>query len=174
MGMTPSDEQAFDTFVRQRGDQLLRYAHLLTADRGEAEDVLQEALLRVARQWSKPLEAPEAYVRVAILNAVRDGARRRHLVPVPSEPSAEPDTRNGGDLSDALAARSRLEALLGALPPRQRATVVLRVIEGWTEAETAAALDCSVGTVKSNLARGLDKVRATMLADAGRKETTLR
>lgn len=173
MGMTPSEEQEFADFVRERGDRLLRYAHLLVADRAEAEDVLQVALMRVARHWSKPLDAPEAYVRTAILNAVRDRARRRHLVPVPAEPTEEL-SHSDGDHSDALEARSRLEALLGILPARQRATVVLRVIEGLSEAETAAALDCSVGTVKSNLARGLDKVRTVLAAEAGRKEMTRR
>lgn len=129
--------------------------------------------MRVARHWSKQAEAPEGYVRTAILNAVRDGARRRHLVAVPTEAS---DNRavSDADYSEALAARVRLERLLGHLPPRQRATVVLRVIEGLSEAETVAALDCSVGTVKSNLARGLDKLRAALAADSGHKEGTLR
>ena len=173
MGMTPSEEQEFAAFVRERGDRLLRYAHLLVADRAEAEDVVQVALMRVARHWSKQLDAPEAYVRTAILNAVRDGARRRHLVPVPAEPTDD-QSHSDGDHSEALAARSRLEGLLGVLPPRQRATVVLRVVEGLSEAETAAALDCSVGTVKSNLARGLDKVRVLLAAEAGHRERTSR
>jgi RNA polymerase sigma-70 factor (sigma-E family) len=173
MGMKPSEEQAFTAFVRQRGGQLLRYAHLLTGDRGEAEDVLQLALMRVARHWSRPLAAPEAYVRAAILNVVRDGVRRRHLVAVPTDVAADPAVPDD-DYSEALAARARLERLLGLLPPRQRATVVLRVIEGLSEAETAAALDCSVGTVKSNLARGLDKIRTALTADVPAKERTLR
>jgi RNA polymerase sigma-70 factor (sigma-E family) len=173
MGMTPSEEQAFTAFVRARGDQLLRYAHLLTADRAEAEDVLQVALMRVAGHWSKPLDAPEAYVRAAILNTIRDRARRRHLVPVPSD-AGDDRAAVGGDHSEALAARSRLEQLLGDLPPQQRATVVLRIIEGLSVAETAQALDCSEGTVKSNLARGLDKLRIALAPETGLKETTSR
>lgn len=173
MRMTPSEEQEFTAFVRERGDRLLRYAHLLVADRAEAEDVLQVALMGVARHWSKRLAAPEAYVRTAILNAVRDGARRRHLVPVPAEQTEE-RRDSDGDHCDALVARNRLERLLAPLPPRQRVTVVLRAIEGFSEAETAVALGCSVGTVKSNLARGLDKVRTMLAAEAGRKETTRR
>ena len=173
MGMTPSEEQAFTAFVRDRGDRLLRYAHLLTADRAEAEDVLQVALIRVAGHWSKPLDAPEAYVRAAILNTIRDRSRRRHLVPVPSD-AGDDRAVVDGDHSEALAARSRLEQLLGVLPPQQRATVVLRIIEGLSVAETAQALDCSEGTVKSNLARGLDKLRITLAPDSGLKETTSR
>ena len=65
---------------------------------------------------------------------------------------------------EAIAARARLDAILRSLPSRQRITVVLRVIEGLSEVETAEVMDCSPGTVKSNLARGLDKVRAAMPA----------
>lgn len=162
MAMTPTDEQAFAAFVRLRGDALLRYARLLVPDPAEAEDVLQVALMRVVKHWPKRLEAPEAYVRAAVLNIVKDRARRRHLVPVPTEAS----DRSGDDVDygEAIAAGVRLERLLESLPPRQRTTVVLRVIEGLSEAETAVAMDCSAGTVKSNLARGLDKVREVLVA----------
>jgi RNA polymerase sigma-70 factor (sigma-E family) len=173
MGMTPSEEQAFTAFVRDQGDGLLRYAHLLTADRVDAEDVLQVALTRVARHWSRPLDAPEAYTRAAILNIVRDRSRRRHLVPVPSI-AGDDRAVTGADHSEALAARTRVEELLGDLPPQQRVTVVLRIIEGLSVAETAQALGCSEGTVKSNLARGLDKLRHTLGAHDGMKEKTSR
>ena len=163
MAMTPTDEQAFAAFVRLRGDALLRYARLLVPDPAEAEDVLQVALMRVVRHWPKRLEAPEAYVRTAILNTVKDRARRRHLVPVPAE--ASDLSSDDVDYTEADAARARLERLLEPLPLRQRTTVVLRVIEGLSEAETAVAMDCSAGTVKSNLARGLDKVREVLVAE---------
>jgi RNA polymerase sigma factor (sigma-70 family) len=131
--------------------------------------VLQTALLRVLKHWPKRLEAPEAYVRTAILNVVRDRARRRHLVAVPEEAGdhAGPEP----DYAEAARTSARLERLLGSLPPRQRMTVVLRTIEGLSETETAEAMECSVGTVKSNLARGLDKVREALVAE---KEATPR
>ena len=162
-GMKLSDEQEFTAFVQDRGDALLRYARLLEPDPAAAEDVLQIALMRVLRHWPRRLNAPEAYARTAILNLVRDRARRRHLIAVPTEVGKDTAGDGPGPI-EGLLARERLERLLGSLPPRQRITVVLRVIEGLTEAETAEALECSAGTVKSNLARGLDKLRV-MLAD---------
>ncbi len=140
---------------------LLRFARRLIPDAGEAEDALQTALLRTTLHW--PKDDPEAYVRAALLNLAKDRARRRHLVAVPTQElldGVEVDV----DYADALAAQARLDAVLAALPPRQRITVVLRVLEGLSEAETAAAMGCSPGTVKSNLARGLDKARAALAA----------
>lgn len=173
-GMTETDHDEFTAFVRERGDALLRYARLLVADPAEAEDALQTALLRLLRHWPKKLDAPEAYTRAAILNIVRDGFRRRHLVAVPTEARHDRPAADS-HCDDALAAAERLGRLLAGLPPRQRATVVLRVIEGLSEAETAKALRCSAGTVKSNLARGLDKVRAALREEPSHdKEGALR
>jgi len=161
--VTPAQEQAFTEFVRANGDALLRYARLLVPDNAEAEDLLQTALLRLARHWPRDLSAPTAYLRAALVNLARDRARRRHLVPVPAEPDAGA-TADGSDHAEAIAARARLDAILGTLPIRQRITVVLRVIEGLSEAETAEVMGCAAGTVKSNLARGLEKVRAAIQA----------
>ncbi len=163
--MTPTDEAAFTEFVREHGDSLLRYARLLVPDPAEAEDLLQVALLRVVGHWSQQLRSPQAYTRGVLLNLVRDRARRRHLVPVPVPEPADPgrpDVDPGPDPAEAISARARLDQVLSGLPPRQRMTVVLRVLEGLSEAETAAALDCSPGTVKSNLSRGLANARAAL------------
>ena len=162
--MKASEELEFTAFVREHGDGLLRYARLLVPDAVEAEDLLQTALLRTSRRWSDGLDTPVAYVRATLVNLAKDGARRRHLVPHPVE-VVEPHRREpDSDMADAIAARERLDTLLAALPPKQRATVVLRVVEGLSEAETAQLLGCSPGTVKSNLARGLDKVREHLAA----------
>ncbi len=157
--VSPSEEQDFTEFVRVHGDQLLRFARLLVPDAAEAKDVLQIALLRLVRHWSRHLESPAAYVRAALVNLAKDRGRRSHLVPVPTE--ADPESLGAGsDHAEAIVARTHLDQILAGLPPRQRVTVVLRVIDGLSEAETAAVMGCSAGTVKSNLARGLDKVRA--------------
>jgi RNA polymerase sigma-70 factor (sigma-E family) len=159
-----SDEVEFTAFVREHGDGLLRFARLLVPDAVEAEDLLQTALLRLSRRWSSGLDAPVAYTRTTLVNLAKDGARRRHLVPHPVE-VVEPDRREpDSDMAEAIAARERLDTLLAALPPKQRATVVLRVVDGLSEAETAQMLGCSPGTVKSNLARGLDKIREHLAA----------
>lgn len=161
MGMNRAEEEDFTAFVHERGDRLLRFARLLVPDRAEAEDVLQAALLRLTRHWDKQLASPEAYVRTTLVNLAKDRGKRKHLVPSPSDHSQGPHP-SSPDLADGLVARAELDHLLKALPPRQRVTVVLRVLDGLSEAETAELLGCSVGAVKSNLSRGLDKVRESL------------
>ena len=159
--MTPAEEDDFTAFVHERGDDLLRYARLLIPRDAEAEDVLQVALLRLTRHWSRRLDAPEAYVRRTILNVVRDRSRRRHLVAVPVIGDRDvADSRS--DHASEIATEYGIQEVLALLPPRQRAAVVLRVIEGFSEAEAATAMGCSAGTVKSNLSRGLAKLRSVL------------
>lgn len=168
--VTPSEQASFTDFVRQEGDGLARYARLLFADAGAAEDALQVALVRVARQWHRGLQAPRAYVRTALRNLALDERRRRHLVPVPSDD--EPVAAAVPDHAEAHAAAALLDEVLAALPPRQRATVVLRVVEGLSEAEAAAVLRCTAGTVKSNLSRGLARLRVELDARTATTERT--
>jgi RNA polymerase sigma-70 factor (sigma-E family) len=155
--MKAAEEAAFTAFVRGNGDSLLRFARLLIPDDGDAEEALQVALLRLTRHWAKRIDAPAAYVRATLVNIARDRGRRRHLVPVPVV--REPPPGAAPDVADAAEARAELDALLALLPPRQRVTVVLRVLEDRSERDTADLLACSVGTVKSNLARGLQRLR---------------
>jgi RNA polymerase sigma factor (sigma-70 family) len=140
----------------------MRYARLLTGDPIDAEDLLQTALLRLSKRWGQRIDAPVAYVRTTLVNLAKDGYRRRHLVPRPASDLLDLDVTTTPDFSEAIAAQSRLDALLAELPPRQRVTVILRIIDQLSEAETAQLLECSVGTVKSNLSRGLDKLRPTL------------
>lgn len=159
--VTPSEEESFTQFVRNHADGLLRLARLLVPDAAEAEDLLQTALLRLARHWSRRLDSPEGYARTVLVNLVRDRGRRSHLVPVPV-PAVADWGAAGADHAEAIAARAQLDQILAVLPPRQRVTVVLRVIYDLSESETAAVMRCSAGTVKSNLARGLKRVGATL------------
>jgi len=163
------DEQAFAAFVRERGTALLRFARRLIPDDGDAADALQTALMRQSTHW--PKEHPEAYVRAALVNLSKDRARRRHLVAVPT--SAQPDVPTCSDHAEAMDAQARLDAVLAGLPPRQRVTIVLRVLEGLSEAETAQVMGCSPGTVKSNLSRGLNKARIALSLSAAPAEESL-
>jgi RNA polymerase sigma-70 factor (sigma-E family) len=173
VGVTPSEEQDFTEFVHAHADRLLRFARLLVPDAAEAEDLLQTALLRLTRHWSRRLDSPEAYVRATLANLAKDRGRRSHLIPVPVQ--ADPDLLTAGpDHAEAIAARAHLDQLLAVLPPRQRVTVVLRVVDGLSEAETAAIMQCSPGTVKSNLARGLGKVRTILESSLASTEETTR
>jgi RNA polymerase sigma-70 factor (sigma-E family) len=156
-------DREFTAFVQLQGDGLLRLARYLINDPSEAEDALQTALVRLLRSWDRGLDNPLGYARQVLVNLAKDRGRRRHLVPVPvAEPTS---SRTAPDLADALVAQQRLAEMLVILPARQRVTVVLRVIVGMSEAETAALLGCANGTVKSNLARGLDRLRASLEAD---------
>jgi RNA polymerase sigma-70 factor (sigma-E family) len=146
----------FDEFVVGRSPALLRTAVLLVGDRDDAEDLLQTALLRVARHWSRALDNPDAYTRRILVNLAYDHSRRRRRHPestlgaVPDRPVSDAATHDDRD--------SLLEALQ-RLPERQRATVVLRFWEDLSVAETAALLECSEGTVKSTTSKALAKLR---------------
>jgi RNA polymerase sigma-70 factor (sigma-E family) len=160
------DEDGFSAFVRDHGRGLLRTSRLLVGDRADAEDVLQTALLRLSRRW--PVEHPQAYLRRTLVNLTRDRHRRQHLIAEPSEASTSL-AQVLPDLADAHAAQAALEQLLQMLPAKQRAAVVLRVIEGLSEAEAASALGCAPGTVGSNLSRGLSRLRSLLPEGASRE-----
>ncbi|MXG89066.1 sigma-70 family RNA polymerase sigma factor [Nocardioides flavescens] len=123
------DKRAFDAFVRDHSDRLVRTAHLLVGDGGHAEDIVQTALLRTARRWRTARAAPEAYARTVVANLAKD--RWRHLGRRPPEaPLATGHEPSRADASDALAERDALLAATRALPQGQRAVLVLRFFEG--------------------------------------------
>ncbi|HXR41877.1 MAG TPA: SigE family RNA polymerase sigma factor [Acidothermaceae bacterium] len=148
----------FEEFVAARGAALLRTAHLLTGSHHEAEDILQAVLTRMLTHWRKiGAEFPEAYARRALVNAavnLRQRLRSRELstARVPDE-AREDDT-------DLHADRDAMWRALRRLPPKQRAVLVLRYYDDNTEQEIAELLNCSTGTVKSQAAKGLAKLRS--------------
>ncbi|MDQ1705148.1 MAG: hypothetical protein QOF18_1514 [Frankiaceae bacterium] len=158
------EEREFEAFVVADGDRLIRFARLLFLDNGAAEDAVQIALTRTAQRWKAAQSAPYPYVRAAIVNLARDEGRRRHRREPPVD-VRDRDVAAVVDHADAIASRAELDDLLALLPARQRATVVLRVLDGLSEAEAAQVLACSTGTVKSNLSRGLQHLRSHMYRD---------
>lgn len=154
----------FDQFVAVRGPALLRTARLLTGSHHEAEDLLQTVLARMYVRWGKVGdEFPEAYARRALVNGtlnLRQRLRARRA------PGAVPDTAVP-DVSETHAARDAVWRSLSALPRKQRAVLVLRYYDDYSEQEIATALDCAVGTVKSQAAKAIAKLRVDpALADA--------
>jgi RNA polymerase sigma-70 factor (sigma-E family) len=154
----------FDDYVVSRSPPLLRTAVLLCGgDVHTGEDLLQQALVRLAGQWRRGLDHPDAYVRRTLVNLSRD--RHRRLTRRAREaawPAGDDNFVSPAMSSDTDPdADGLLEALRG-LPARQRATLVLRFWDDLSVADTAAALDCSPGTVKSNTSRGLDRLRAIL------------
>jgi RNA polymerase sigma-70 factor (sigma-E family) len=151
-------DDGFREFVQTRYGDLLRVAYLLTGSEHEAEDLLQGALLRVMRRWHR-IDDPVPYVRRAMINLHVSRWRRqraRELITsvVPDRPVRDP--------ADQVSERQTLMAALRALPPRTRAVIVLRYWVDLSEAETAALLGCSVGSVKSNASRGLSRLRKAL------------
>jgi RNA polymerase sigma-70 factor (sigma-E family) len=152
---------AFDEFARAEHAPLVRYAYLLTADADAAQDLAQETLVRVLVKWRhvQAATSPGAYARRVMLSLFLQGQRRRWRGEVPTtEPRDVP--ADPGDPAGRVDDRDLIVRLLRHLPARQRAAVLLRHYEQRSEAETAAAMGCTVGTVKSLTSRGLATLRA--------------
>jgi RNA polymerase sigma-70 factor (sigma-E family) len=149
----------FTEFVRGRSTALLRTAVLLTGgDRSQAEDLLQGVLERMFVRWRRIRESPEAYARKALVHAAinRGRSRRRR----PELPLLDPGPAAGAaDATSSVDERDLLVRALLTLPPRQRAVLVLRYFDDLSEVDTAIALGCSVGTVKSAASRALARLR---------------
>jgi RNA polymerase sigma-70 factor (sigma-E family) len=157
----PDVRPSFEEFVYARSGSLLRTALLLTGQNpAEAEDLLQAALERAYRHWPRVCESgePERYVRKILANASADRWRRLARRPEQSLPASQPD-QSVPDRAAEVADRDFLLRALAALPPRQRAVLVLRYFDDLPEAEIAEMLGCSLGTVKSQVARGLARLR---------------
>jgi len=148
--------EGFDAFVVARGPALLRTAYLLTGDRQLAEDLLQTSLASTARHWPRVRSgSPEAYVRQAMVRENVSWWRRRKVTEVVTDQVPEQVAAVRGDLDQRLA----LDAALRQLTPKQRAVLVLRFYDDLSEQQTAHALGCSVGTVKSQAHRALARLR---------------
>jgi RNA polymerase sigma-70 factor (sigma-E family) len=160
-----SRDEQFRAYVVRSRPGLLRTATLLSSgNRHRGEDLVQTVLIRVYLAWRRIREDDrDAYVRKALVNAHLDERRRPYVrrevasagVPDVSIEDAEPTD------TDAAVFRA-----LAALPPGMRAAVILRHVHDISVAETADALGCSEGTVKSQTARGLAQLRAALNGNA--------
>ncbi len=159
----------FEDFVAARSGRLLRTAYLLTRDHALAEDLLQTALTKAWFAWSRIEGEPEPYVRKVMVNTFASMWRRKWNGEQPTEVLPE----SGYDAHGAVAVSQDLWSALGRLPKRQRAVVVLRYFDDLTEAETARLLGVSVGTVKSQTAKALAKLRVDDALAATDDDSTL-
>ena len=157
----PSDED-FAELVQASWPALYRTAYLLVGDHGLAEDLVQTSLAKTYAAWSRVREpaAAHGYARTVLVNTATSWFRTRSWR---AERPVEhlPETAHETDLSD----RPALMDALAALPPRQRAVVVLRYFEDLDVATTARALGCAEGTVKSQTSDALSTLRR-LLGDA--------
>ena len=167
--MSGRDEE-FREFMQNRASQLHQSAYLMCGDWHLAHDLVQDTLVKAYQHWPRVRQAdrPDAYVRRILLNEARGRWRRRErTMPVSRFPEGREPV--APDATDEITRRAGLLQALLVLPVRQRATVILRYLEGMSERETAAVLGCSEGTVKSQSARALGTLRSFI----DRTESTL-
>jgi RNA polymerase sigma-70 factor (sigma-E family) len=162
-GLALPSESGFDAYVRRHAQALCRSAFLLTGDRHLAEDLVQAALAKAALRWDQVVAQgdPAPYVRTVIVRTAIAWRRRRWHGEVPTSPLPE---TSAAEPAGAVDRRDLHQALL-QVPARQRAALVLRFYEDLSVADTARAMGCSVGTVKSQTAKGLAHLR-TLLGEA--------
>jgi RNA polymerase sigma-70 factor (sigma-E family) len=157
MGRSQTEE--FERFVMARWSALNQLGSLLTGgDRHRAEDLVQEALVKLWSAWPRVAdEAPEAYARTVLIRLAARSAKRRWWGERPSE--QVPEVEQAGDMSASVAERTEVEAALAQLPPGQRAAVVLRYYLDMSESQVAEVLGAPIGTVRSHTARGVARLR---------------
>jgi RNA polymerase sigma-70 factor (sigma-E family) len=169
-----ADRVSFEQFVEGSSSRMLTMAMLLTGySRVDAEDLLQTVLERAYRRWRRICRTgdPGPYVRRMLVNAAVDRwrlQRRRPELPLaPEGPLPAVAALSGPDMTAAVADQDLLWRALACLPSGQRAVLVLRYYEDLTEAQTAAVLGCTVGSVKTQTSRALSKLRGIVGTDDG-------
>ena len=164
------DDEEFASFMRGRYAALVRAGALLVGDTAAGEDLVQTALTKTAMRWDRLTDkgAAEAYTRTTMVRLAARWGRRKWRAELPA---AELPELAGADETAAVDTVDALAGALARLPHQQRAVVVLRYYEQLSEQETAAALGCSVGTVKSRGSRALAALRADgLLSEASTAE----
>ncbi len=159
--MQALEDEQFRAFVQARGHALLRTAYLLTGDRQLAEDLVQAALEKMVLHWRRvrAAAAVESYVRQTMYREHLQERRRAKVREVLLEVIPEPRRASRAVEHDHVAVSVDMRRALMQLGVRQRTVLVLRYFEDMTEAEVARVMGTSVGTVKSQAAKGLEHLR---------------
>ena len=175
------------SFLASVERRALRIAEQATSDRDEALDLVQDAMLRLARRYgTRPaVEWPPLFHRI-LINRIRDWQRGRKLrarlffweratddeASDPLDRIADPDAREGPGELEGEQTLVRLEAALARLPARQREAFQLRVWEGLSVEDTAQAMSCGAGSVKTHLFRAMQTLRSELDYDFGTRSET--
>jgi RNA polymerase sigma-70 factor (sigma-E family) len=159
--------EEFAAFVEAQSAVLLGFARALTGNRHDAWDLLQDTLVRVGEKWRR-IDQPAAYARTVMtrLNIDRIRRLRRELLGARTTEPAASDDRTS-------AAEAWLVEALATLTPRQRTALALRYVEDLDVRGIADRMGCSEGTVKSQLSRGIQRLKehARPTEDAAQKVT---
>jgi RNA polymerase sigma-70 factor (sigma-E family) len=172
--MDPGLDGEFANFVNGRFTALQRFGYLLTGEWQLAEDLVQTSLAKVwfKRKALRSVAALESYTRTVMVNTNIQWWRRKWKGETPTEVLPEPTAPSQYGVVDD---RDELLRALIELPGRTRAALVLRYFEDLPEAEIAQIMGCSVGTVRSQVSRGLARLREHhLLADTAAKTTSAR
>ena len=155
---------AFTEFMAVRSASLFRTAYLLVGDHQLAQDLLQESLIKTYVAWPRlrDVRNAEAYARRTLVTTAISWRRRRSFHERPTDVVPDASTP---DPVDDVTTHASVVAQLRALPPRQRAAIVLRYYEDLSEAQTAEVMGCSVGAVKSQVSTGLRRLRDRLGGD---------
>jgi RNA polymerase sigma-70 factor (sigma-E family) len=160
--MQDDDRVDFEKFMAARWQALVRAAYVLTGNQQDAEDVAQTALTNAYSVWPRIRRADDVtvYVHRILINVYRTAWRRKRIHEVLT--AALPERRGAAvsAASESVHERDEIVQALASLTPRQRAVIVLRYLQDLSEVQTADALGCSVGTVKSQTSKALAKLRA--------------
>jgi RNA polymerase sigma-70 factor (sigma-E family) len=153
-------EAAVRTLYEERHAELVRFATFITGDSDAAEDVAQEAFMRVYDAWDRldDQERAVAYLRATVVNISR-GRHRRRLVAERNQPPRLVAVPSAEDDAMGRVGRSAVLQAVSALPSRQRACVVMRHWLRMTEGEIAATLEVSIGSVRTHNKRGIETLQ---------------
>jgi RNA polymerase sigma-70 factor (sigma-E family) len=156
----PDEPVTFEAYVATRGPALIRFASRLTGSQHRAEDLVQDALAKAYQRWDsiQRKDQPDVYLRRMLVNAARSWWRPRTNREVPVDGFG--DRADARDVGKESAERDAMWRLIGTLPPRQRAVLVLRYYEDLDDNVIAAILDCSPVTVRTHAMRALDVLRS--------------
>ncbi|MET7667602.1 SigE family RNA polymerase sigma factor [Micromonospora luteifusca] len=152
----------YEEFADTRLAPLLRYAVMLTGDPHQAQDLVQETMVRVQLNWRRVARAdsPERYVRRMLTNQYVDWRRGSWVRRVLLRAEPDPTLSVATDHAQSAVDRDQIWSWLSRLPRRQRAALVLRYYEDLPDVEIADILGCAVGTVRSSISRALATLRA--------------
>ncbi len=151
----------FDDFFADNYDQVVRSLTLAVGDRARAEDAAQEAFAKAYRRWPSvaQMERPVGWVLVVAMNQMKRWIKRA------DREFDQSVTGDADDPAESVASSVSIRDALDALPPRQRAAVVLRYLCDLPNADVAKALGCATGTIKSTLHTALNQLRVELEDD---------
>jgi RNA polymerase sigma-70 factor (sigma-E family) len=161
---TRTREGGLEELYRAHAEDALRLAYLLTGDRALSEDLVQDAFVKVMGRFHdlRNRDSFWWYLRRTIVNLSRSHFRRRRVERAWLDRQRPDEAAAAADLGE----RDRMRRALMTLRPEQRAAVVLRFYEDLSEAQTADLLAIPVGTVKSSVSRGIDRLRTELESEA--------